>query len=77
MRTVSFQGTQISASQRRTLAMQQQVRAAFLNVHLQASVDQTIAVLDQRKEQGIKPERVWSVDRQESGTLCIAEWMGY
>lgn len=77
MRTVSFQGTQISASQRSTMAMQQQVRQAFLSVQLQATVDQTIAVLDQRKEQGAIPERQWFVERQEQGTSCIAEWMGY
>ena len=46
MRTVSFQGTQLSASQRRTMAMQQQVRASFLNPTLQTMVDDTFAALD-------------------------------
>lgn len=77
MRTVSFQGTQLSASQRRTMAMQQQVRASFLNPVLQTMVDETFAALDQRKEQGAKPERQWFVERQEQGTACIAELMGY
>lgn len=76
-RTVSFQGTQLSASQRRTMAMQQQVRASFLNPTLQTMVDETFAALDQRKEQGVKPERQWFVDREERGTSCVAEWMGY
>ena len=58
-------------------AMQQQVRASFLNPALQTMVDETLAALDQRKEQGAKPERQWFVDRQEHGTACIAEWMGY
>lgn len=77
MRTVSFQGVQLSASQRRTMAMQQQVRASFLNLTLQTMVDDTFAALDQRKEQGVKPERQWFFDREERGTSCVAEWMGY
>tara|TARA_R100000750_G_C2309355_1_gene81883 strand:+ start:562 stop:795 length:234 start_codon:yes stop_codon:yes gene_type:complete len=77
MKTVSFQGSQMSANQRRTLAFQQQVKSSFLNPHLAASIDSTLKQLDERKEQGAKPDRVWFVDRQESGTPCIAEWMGY
>lgn len=77
MKTVSFQGVQLSAGQRRQLAFQQQTRAAFLNPILAESVDQTLAAVEARKASGAKPERVWTVDRQESGTPCIAEWMGY
>jgi hypothetical protein len=77
MRTVSFQGTQISESQRRALAFQQQSRTAFLNPILAASVEKSLADTDRRKEQGIKPERQWFVERQEKGTSCFAEWMGY
>ena len=77
VRTVSFQGAQLSAGQRRQLAFQQQTRAAFLNPILTESVEQAIATLDDRKAQGAKPERVWFLDRQETGTPCIAEWMGY
>jgi len=43
MRTVSFQGTQISNSQRRNMAFQQQVRGSFLNVHLRETTDQALA----------------------------------
>lgn len=77
MKTVSFQGTQLSAGQRRQLAFQQQTRTAFLNPILAETVDQALAAVELRKEQGVKPERIWSVDRQEKGTACIAEWMGY
>lgn len=77
MKTVSFQGVQLSAGQRRQLAFQQQTRAAFLNPILAESVEQTIAAVEARKASGVRPERVWFVDRQESGTPCIAEWMGY
>lgn len=77
MRTVSFQGTQLSEGQRRQLAFQQQTRTAFLNPILAESVEKSLADTDRRKEQGVKPERIWFVDRQEKGTVCIAEWMGY
>lgn len=76
-RTVSFKGTAITSGQRRQLAFQQQVRTAFLSDAIQETVDQTIAALAARKEQGTRPEKVWTVERQESGTLCIADWMGY
>lgn len=77
MRTVSFQGTQLSAGQRRQLAFQQQTRTAFLNPILAETVEKSLAETDRRKEQGVKPEPIWFVDRQEKGTACIAEWMGY
>lgn len=77
MRTVSFQGVQLSAGQRRNLAFQQQTRTAFLNPVLAESVDQALAAVELRKEQGVKPEKFWFLERQEKGTCCIAEWMGY
>lgn len=43
MRTVSFQGTQLSAGQRRNLAFQQQARGSFLNAHLLESTDFALA----------------------------------
>lgn len=55
---------------------QQQVRSSFINPVLAHLVEQTIKVVEARKEQGVKPERIWFVERQEIGTLCIAEWMG-
>lgn len=77
MRTLSYHGTDLTAGQRRNLAFQQQVRIAFLNPILAESVEKAIADSERRKEQGIKPERQWFVERQETGTSCIAEWMGY
>lgn len=77
MKTVSFQGVQLSAGQRRQLAFQQQTRAAFLNPVLIESVERTIAAVETRKVNGAPRERVWFVDREERGTTCIAEWMGY
>lgn len=76
-RTVSFQGTQLSDSQRRNIALRQQVQASFLNQHLTAMVDETFAKLEQRKAQGIKPERVWFPDRTEKGTPFVGDSFGY
>ena len=77
MRTVSFQGTQLTSGQQRRLAEQQQVRAFFINPVLAQQVEQTLKAVEERKEQGIKPERIWTLERQETGTTSVAEWMGF
>jgi chitodextrinase len=74
---VSFQGSKVSAGQRRQLAFQNQCKAAFLNPILAESVAATLKAVEVRKEQGVKPERVWFPERQETGTFSVAEWMGY
>ncbi|RMS87448.1 hypothetical protein [Pseudomonas savastanoi] len=76
MKTVSFQGVQLTAGQKLRLKQQQHVRS-FMNPFLTQQVAETLAVIEVRKEQGTKPERIWFVDRQEKGTPSIAEWMGY
>lgn len=77
MRTVSFQGAQLTSGQKRRLAEQQRVQNSFINPVLAQQVEQTLRVVEARKEQGVKPERIWFVERQEIGTTCIAEWMGF
>jgi len=76
MKTVSFQGVQLTANQKLRLQQQQHVRA-FMNPVLADQVATTLAIIEVRKEQGIKPERQWFVERQETGTYSVAEWMGY
>ena len=76
MLTVSFQGAQLSPGQRQRLEQQERVRA-FMSSPLQQQVNQTLQVLEQRKEQGTKPEPHWTLDYQTSGTPSIAEYMGY
>ncbi|PBK49858.1 hypothetical protein C6380_07430 [Pseudomonas syringae pv. actinidiae] len=76
MKTVSFQGVQLTAGQKLRLQQQQHVRS-FMNPVLTQQVVETLAVIEVRKEQGTKPERIWFLDRQEKGTPSIAEWMGY
>jgi len=77
MRTVSFQGTQLSRQERARLEFHRQTRSAFLNSHLQLYVSETIAELDQRKEQGVKPERQWTLVYESKGTPCVAEYFGF
>lgn len=77
MQIVSFQGTRLTAGQRRTLENQERCKAAFLNPVLQTSVVETLKKVDQLKEQGAKPEKLWTVDYQSQGTVSVAEWMGY
>ncbi|MEE4334197.1 hypothetical protein V2J70_11940 [Pseudomonas alliivorans] len=76
MRTVSFQGSQLSPGQRRTLQQQSHVKA-FMSPVLTQQVAETLQVMEVRKEQAVKPERVLFVDRQETGTISVAEWMGF
>lgn len=73
----SHQGTKISTGQRQQLAFRERCKAAFLNPVLQASVEETIKLVEQRKEQGVKPERIWTRDFESTGTVSVAEWMGY
>ncbi|MBN3965802.1 hypothetical protein IMW75_11035 [Pseudomonas gregormendelii] len=73
----SLQGTAISKGQQRQQEFQDRCRAAFLNPVLADSVAATIKVIEERKEQGIKPEKIWTKDFEESGTCSVAEWMGY
>lgn len=77
MQIVSFQGTRLTAGQRRTLENQERCKAAFLNPVLQTTVVETLKKVDQLKEQGAKPEKLWTVDYQSHGTVSVAEWMGY
>ncbi|WP_191942284.1 hypothetical protein [Pseudomonas syringae] len=77
MRTVSFQGAQLTSGQQRRLAEQQRVRASFINPVLAQQVEQTLKAIEARKEQGVKPERIWTLERQETGTTSVAEWMGF
>lgn len=77
MRTVSFKGTALSAGDRQTMAFRERVRSSFINSTLQAQVVETLAQLDQRKEQGAKPERVWLLDYTEKGTPWLGDVFGF
>ncbi|KPW96693.1 MULTISPECIES: hypothetical protein [Pseudomonas syringae group] len=72
----NLQGTQLTTKQRHILDQQRHVKQ-FMNPVLTQQVAETLAVIEVRKEQGVKPERIWFKDREEKGTTSIAEWMGY
>ncbi|KPX49170.1 hypothetical protein ALO68_200102 [Pseudomonas syringae pv. helianthi] len=74
----NHQGTQLSPGQRRMLEQQRHVRD-FMNPVLTQQVAETLALIEVRKEQGVKPEKIWFQDRESSwqGTISVAEWMGY
>lgn len=74
MRTVSFQGTQISESQRRKLAFQSK---PFLNPLLAAQVEAAIEETEQRKAAGIKPPRQWSLEKHERGTPYLGDTFNF
>ena len=76
MKTVSFQGTQLTAGQKLRLQQQQHVKA-FMNPVLADQVATTLAVIELRKEQGAKPEQIWFKDYESHGTVSMAEYMGY
>jgi uncharacterized protein (DUF305 family) len=73
---VSHQGTKLSAGQQLRMLQQAHVRS-FMNPVLKAQVEETIQLLDKRKEEGAKPERQWFPHSQSTGTISIAEYMGF
>ncbi|TKD46229.1 hypothetical protein [Azotobacter chroococcum] len=58
MKTVSFQGIKLSPAQRQRLEIERRFKAALVTP-LQQQVNETLQVLESRKEQGAKPEKVW------------------
>lgn len=76
MKTISMQGLQLTASDRRRIDQQRAVQASMQSI-LRDQINQTLAEVQRRKEQGIKPETVWFKDSESFGTPSIAEWMGF
>lgn len=77
MRTVSFQGSTLSASERRSLELRQRAMAAVSQTVLQQQVAATLQALEQHKEQGGKPERVWTTVTNEKGTPWVGDVFGW
>lgn len=77
MRTVSFQGATLSASERRSLELRQRAMAAVSQSVLQQQVAATLQALEQHKEQGGKPERVWTTVTSEKGTPFLGDVFGW
>lgn len=77
MRTVSFQGATLSASERRSLELRQRAMAAVSQSVLQQQVAATLQALEQHKGQGGKPERVWTTVTNEKGTPWVGDVFGW
>ncbi len=77
MRTVSFQGATLSASERRSLELRKRAMAAVSQTVLQQQVAATLNALEQHKEQGGKPERVWTTVTNEKGTPWVGDVFGW
>ena len=76
MKTVSFQGLSLSAAQRRQVELRSRMRDVDTSV-LRAQVEETLAAVNLRKEQGVKPDQQYFHVYNDSGTPSVAEWMGY
>lgn len=74
MKTVSFQGVQLSANQRRALDFQQQVRA-FISPVLQEQLG--AALKRSASSVAVRPKSDWTVIRNERGTPCVADAFGF
>ncbi|MGL4317338.1 MAG: hypothetical protein ACRCTL_12090 [Pseudomonas sp.] len=79
MRTVSFQGGQLTAGQRRQLAFQQQTRAAFLSPVLEQQLTDALAAADRFKEQGGKYDdpNKFRHDYATKGTPWVGDCFGF
>lgn len=75
MKKVLQPGRALSASQRRQLDLQARMRS--IPSPLRAQVEQTIRELDERKEQGAKPDKQYFHVLTSHGTVSVAEWMGF
>ncbi|WP_236208484.1 hypothetical protein [Pseudomonas tohonis] len=62
-------------SQRLNLDFRARMRAAAAASPLRAQVDATLAEIDRRKAEGIKPDRQTIVIQNERGTPCLADWI--
>lgn len=72
MKSVSFQGVQLSAGQRRTLALRQQVRRQFLAPELEESVQ---LALRRAEEQG--DDRKFRLESVSRGTPWVGDCFGF
>lgn len=70
LKTISMQGTQLTAGQKRRMIEQRQVRSSFINPVLAEQVDSTLRAVEALKER-------WFDDYEEKGTLCIVDWVGF
>lgn len=78
LRTVSFQGTSLTESQRRQLAQRQAIRP-FMNSHLAQQVGATLAAVDRMREEGKQGENPnkFRLEYESKGTPWLGDVFGY
>lgn len=84
MKTVSFQGSQLTSGQRRQLEFRRQTQTSFLNVHLQETVNRAIVAADEYAEResrrfffdNYETERMRSMLKKVSAP-CFADFIGH
>jgi|GEM_PF-5014558 len=72
----SYQGTRLSAADRRRLDQQRLYQRPQSN-HLREQTDETLRELERRKEQGAKRVNVWSLDYEITFTKPFADVFGF
>lgn len=65
----------ISRGQRLQLDMRARMRAAATASPLRSQVAATLAEIERRKAEGIRPEPQNTVIQSERGTPCLADWI--
>ncbi|WP_282367864.1 hypothetical protein [Pseudomonas sp. PS02290] len=76
MKKVLQPGRGLSAVQRRQLELMAIVRANTVSP-LRAEVDETLRHMAELKEQGVKHEPLNKLIESKTGTISVAEWMGF
>ncbi|KPX74642.1 MULTISPECIES: hypothetical protein [Pseudomonas syringae group] len=76
MKTVSYQGKTLSASQRRRLHLEAHVRS-LTSSPLRQQVNETLISMEKQKADGVRHEPLNKLIENKKGTLSVADWMGY
>ena len=76
MKTVSYQGKTLSASQRRRLQLEAHVRL-LTSSPLREQVNETLISMEKQKSDGVRHEPINKLVESKKGTVSVADWMGY
>ena len=76
MKKVLQPGRALSASQRRQLEVMAIVRASCVSP-LRLEVDETLRHMAELKDKGVKHEPLNKLVESRTGTISVAEWMGF
>ncbi|HCW0881404.1 hypothetical protein L4265_15240 [Pseudomonas aeruginosa] len=73
----SLQGVSLSSSERRSLQLRRQARAAVDRSVLQQTVAQALQALEKHKEEGGKASNPWTTVINEKGTPWVGDAFGW